>query len=125
MKDIQNRADLETIMTRFYTKLLRDDSIRFIFTDIASINLEHHLPVITDFWEKTILNSGSYNNNVLQVHQELNTKIKLTENHFSVWLLHFEQTIDELFSGENSEKLKTRALSLSTVMKIKLNIKNN
>lgn len=125
MKDIQNRADLEAIMKCFYNKLLSDNSIRFIFTDIAQINLEHHLPVITDFWEKTILNSGNYKNNVIQIHQHLNTKIKLSEDHFSLWLLYFEQTIDELFAGINAEKLKTRALSMSNVMKIKLNIKNN
>jgi len=120
MKDIQNREDLENLIHSFYTKLLQDDSINFIFTAIARIDLEHHLPVLVDFWEQVLFNSGNYTNNPLKVHMDLNHKIKLTETHFSIWLGHFNITVDSLFAGENAEKIKTRALSIATVMKIKL-----
>lgn len=120
MKDIQTRVDLETLMADFYQKLLLDNGINYIFTDVVKINLETHLPHIVDFWEQTILNSGGYKNNVLQIHQDLNYKIKLTEAHFSIWLSHFNATVDHLFIGENAEKIKTRALSIATIMKIKM-----
>ena len=120
MKDIQNREDLKNLIHSFYTKLLQDNSINFIFTAIARIDLEQHLPVLVDFWEQILFNSGNYNNNPLKVHVDLNDKIKLTETHFSIWLGHFNSTVDSLFSGENAEKIKTRALSIATVMKIKL-----
>jgi len=120
MKDIESRQDLELLMHTFYQKLLKDEDINYIFTDIAKIDLEHHLPIITDFWEQNILNTGSYKNNVLQIHQDLNTKIKLSEEHFSIWLRYFEETVDVFFSGEKANNIKTRALSIATVMKIKL-----
>lgn len=120
MTDIHGRKDLQLFVEAFYTKLLHDDSISFIFTDIARTDLEHHLPILVDFWEQILFNSGNYNNNPIQIHQDLNRKIKLTDAHFSTWLEHFTQTVDSLFAGENAEKIKTRALSIATVMKIKL-----
>lgn len=120
MTDIENRADLMFLMEQFYNKLLQDNAINYIFTEVAAIDLKNHLPIITDFWEQTLFNSGSYKNNVLQIHLDLNQKLKLSAEHFSIWLSYFNQTIDGAYSGENAEKMKTRALSIATVMKIKL-----
>ncbi|HLA54886.1 MAG TPA: group III truncated hemoglobin [Flavobacterium sp.] len=120
MRDITNRSDLEFLMAHFYEMLLNDDSINYIFTDIAQINLDEHLPHIVDFWEQNILNSGNYTNNVMKIHLALNDKIRLTEAHFDIWLSHLYAAIDAYFLGENAEKMKTRALSIATVMKIKM-----
>ena len=121
MKDIETRADLELLLKEFYTKLLHDESIGYIFTDVAMIDLEHHLPILADFWEQTLFHTGGYRNNTMQVHLDLNAKEKLTAQHFDTWLNHFYNTIDLLFKGANAEKAKTRALSIATIMKIKLN----
>lgn len=120
MKDIETRADLELLLEEFYTKLLQDNSINYIFLDVAKIDLEHHLPILADFWEQTLFHTGSYRNNTMQVHLDLNAKEKLTEKHFDTWLKNFYTAIDKLFAGPNAEKAKTRALSIATVMKIKM-----
>jgi hemoglobin len=120
MPDITSRNDIEKIMSAFYDKLLKDDAINYIFTDIARIDLEKHLPHIVDFWEQNILNTGNYKNNVLKIHLDLNEKIRLNATHFTTWLAHFNQTVDDYFSGEKAETMKTRALSIATVMQIKL-----
>jgi len=120
MTDIQTRADLELLMERFYAKLLADDSVNYIFTDVAQIDLERHLPHIVDFWEQTLLHSGIYRKNVLQIHLDLDAKERLTKKHFETWLFHFNTTVNEYFTGNISELIKTRALSIATVMQIKL-----
>jgi len=120
MKDIATRQDLELLMAAFYERLLRDDTINYIFTDVAKINLMKHLPHIVDFWEQNILSSGSYGNNVMKIHLDLNAKMTFTQDHFQTWLSHLSATIDALFSGDNAEKMKTRALSIATVMNIKM-----
>ena len=120
MTDIQNRKDLEFLMERFYAKLLADDAIGYIFTDVAQIDLPKHLPHIVDFWEQAIFNTGNYRNNVLQIHLNLNQKEHLTPQHFQIWLDHFNSTVNLHFVGENADKTLTRALSIATVMKIKL-----
>lgn len=120
MKDIQNRADIDLLMRTFYNRLLDDPAISYIFTDVAKIDLEAHLPVIADFWEQNLLQTGHYKNNVLEIHRQLHYKEKLTAELFEIWLHHFYTTIDQNFKGENSEKAKTRALSIATIMKIKM-----
>jgi hemoglobin len=120
MKDIQNRHDLEVLLSAFYNKLLTDNTISYIFTDVAGINLEAHLPHIVDFWEQSLFYTGSYRKNVMQIHLDLNSKERLTNAHFEAWLAHFFAVADDLYSGANTEKLKTRAQSIATIMKIKI-----
>ncbi|WP_417358202.1 group III truncated hemoglobin [Flavobacterium sp.] len=120
MKDIETREDIALLMREFYNRLLADPAISYIFTDVAKIDLEAHIPHLTDFWELSVLHTGSYKKNVMQLHLDLNNKERLTNVHFDVWLNHFNQSVDDLFSGSNAEKIKTRALSIATIMKIKI-----
>lgn len=120
MTDIQTREDLLLLMRAFYSRLLSDPDISYIFTDIAKIDLEAHLPHLVDFWEQTLFYTGSYSNNVLQLHLDLNEKEKLSDKHFETWLEHFNNVVDIHFTGPNSERIKTRAASIATVIKIKI-----
>ena len=120
MRDIQTRADLELIMGLFYQKLLSDDTISYIFTDVAKINLAEHLPHIVNFWEQNLLGTAKYSNNVLKIHLDLNDKVQLEPHHFQTWLMRLYTTVDANFEGEIAETMKTRALSIATVMKIKI-----
>ncbi len=59
-KDIETRADIDDLMNRFYARAIRDETIGYIFTDVAKLDLEHHLPVIGDFWETLLFGTGNY-----------------------------------------------------------------
>ena len=56
----------------------------------------------------------------MNVHRHLNKMFPLKADHFKQWTTLFNATIDELFSGENAERAKQRALSIATVMQMKL-----
>lgn len=119
-KDITSRDDLFLLVSRFYEKLLADDSISYLFTDIAKIDLEHHLPVLVDFWDSILFNSDTYRKNAMQPHLDLHNKSPLNDHHFETWLRYFTQTVDELFEGDKAFLAKERAVSIATVMKIKM-----
>ena len=119
-KDIADRKHIELLMEVFYQKLLNDPGISYIFTEVAKIDLAHHLPIITDFWESTLLNNNVYHNNTMKVHTDLNARSKLSKEHFTIWLSHFHQTVDELFEGEIANRAKQRATSVATIMQIKM-----
>ena len=119
MPDIESRADLESLMASFYERLLHDNSISPIFTDIAKIDLPSHLPKIVSFWEQMLFGTGNYRENVMAIHIDLDKQLPFTEHHFEIWLGHLYETTDELFAGEKAETLKTRALSIANMMKIK------
>ena len=118
--DILNRADIEKAIKHFYDKVLKDEMIGFIFTDIAHVNWEKHLPIMYDFWENVIFYTGKYGGDPMNVHQHLHKLFPLKSEHFNRWTTLFNSTIDELFKGENAERAKQRALSIATVMQIKI-----
>ena len=119
-KDISTRDDLLNLVSKFYEKLLADDLINYLFTDIAKINLKHHLHVLVDFWDSVLFQSDTYRKNAMQPHINLHQKSPLQPQHFETWLRYFNETVDELFEGEKAFLAKERALSIATVMKIKL-----
>jgi hemoglobin len=123
MKDIQNQEDLYLLVNEFYKKLLTDQSISYIFTDIVKIKLDEHLPILVSFWSQAIFNTGGYFNNLTNIHLDISDKEYLTPELFSIWLSHFNTTVDENFEGLNAEKIKTQALSIATVMQIKIKAK--
>ena len=119
-KDIENRADIELLIRNFYNKVKTDASIGYIFTDIFNVHWEKHLPVMFDFWENVLFFTGGYNGNPLQIHQHINKVVPLTTAHFNQWNKLFNQTVDELFEGSKAMLAKQRAMSISTVMQVKI-----
>jgi hemoglobin len=119
-KDITSREDLLLLVTKFYDKLLNDPSISYLFTDVARINLDHHLPVLVDFWDSVLFQSDTYRKNAMQPHLVLHQRSALTDQHFATWLRYFTETVDELFEGEIAFLAKERANSIATVMRIKI-----
>lgn len=119
-KDITGREDLLRFVTLFYQKLLSDDRISFLFTEIARIDLAHHLPVLVDFWDQVLFGSDTYRKNAMQPHIDLHKKSAIKDHHFETWLHYFRESVDELFEGEMAFRIKERALSIATIMKIKL-----
>lgn len=119
-KDIENRDDLLLLIQEFYKKLLADDTINYIFTDVAKIDLTHHFPVLVDFWDTILFQSGTYQKNAMQPHLALHQKTPFEKHHFDIWLSYFKETVDELFAGDNAFVIKERAVSIATVMQIKI-----
>lgn len=123
-KDIENRKDIEQLVNNFYHKVKHDDLIGHFFTTTFKINWEHHLPVMYDFWENAIFFSGTYTGNPLDMHQRINMRFRLTMEDFHRWNKLFIETVDSLFEGQNASLAKDRAISISTVMQLKI-LKDN
>lgn len=124
--DISTRKDIKQIITKFYDLLLADKKMIPFFEDIVAENqLEHHLEVITDFWNDILFDTITYSNNVMQKHLDRNTFVAFTKEHFTIWVSYFFETIDAFFEGENSERMKSRAQSVATVMQLKMNLYQN
>ena len=118
--DIEDRKDIELLINRFYQKVRQDKTLDYIFDDIAKVDWKNHMPIMYDFWENTIFHNGKYKGNAMQPHLDLNEKINLTKDHFDQWLHIFKNTVDELFEGENAHNAKTRAISIATMIQIKI-----
>lgn len=119
-KDIESREDIELLVRSFYDKVKTDETIGYIFNYIFKVNWEKHFPVMFNFWENVLFFTGGYDGNPLQIHQHINKVVPLTAAHFKQWNKLFAQTVDELFEGSKATLAKQRAMSIATVMQVKI-----
>ena len=124
-KEIENRADIYNLVSNFYVKLMKDDVVGHFFEEFKDpIHLEEHLQTLVDFWDNMLFFTGAYSKNAMKPHLDLHQKKPFKKEHFERWILHFNTTIDELFIGEMAHAAKSRALSIATVMQIKVSEQN-
>ena len=104
--DIRNRKDIEKLVNAFYEKVKTDEVIGYLFTDVAKVNWELHLPKMYDFWENILFYSANYSGSPMAVHKELHQKSTMTQEHFQHWNVLFNQTVDKLFEGAKADEIK-------------------
>ncbi|MBK8417123.1 MAG: group III truncated hemoglobin [Bacteroidetes bacterium] len=118
--DIKNRQDISEIIHTFYDKVKIDEEIGFFFSAIIPVNWDQHLPIMVDFWENIVFNTGNYKGNPMPPHIALHQKSAMKPEHFNHWIELFTKTVDDLFEGPNATTIKQRAMSIATVMQIKI-----
>jgi hemoglobin len=107
--DIATRADCERLVRAFYGRALTDPVIGFIFTDVARLDLETHVPRIASFWETILLGAHSYGGGAFAPHALIHRQVPLRAGHFERWLWLWRTTVDELFAGDRAELAKAHA----------------
>jgi hemoglobin len=118
--DVETRADLERLVRAFYSRALEDPIIGWIFTDVARLDLEAHVPVITSFWETLVLDRRTYDRGAFAPHAALHARVGLRAGHFERWLALWYATVDELFAGPRAELIKAHAYRLGTAFRGRL-----
>jgi hemoglobin len=71
MHDIETREDCERLVRAFYGRALVDPIVGFIFTDVAHLDLEAHVPRIASFWETILLGARTYGGGAFAPHARL------------------------------------------------------
>lgn len=119
-RDVETREDCERLVRAFYARALRDPVIGFLFTDVAHLDLEQHVPRITNFWETILLGARTYEGGAFRPHLELNAQVTLRRGHFDRWLHLWGATVDELFDGERATQAKAHAARVATAFESRL-----
>lgn len=115
-KEINSREDIEQLVDAFYAKVISDDLIGPFF---KHLDLEHHLPKMVDFWEFVLLDTAGYTTDVTEAHM----RMRLKKEHFDRWIALFNETVDELYTGEKAKKAKERAFLIRWTIESKMNSK--
>lgn len=111
--DIEVEEDITSLVHQFYTKVRNDDLLAPVFNSIIKDNWDKHLQTMCNFWSSILLYSKKYLNDPMTKHLPL----PLEKKHFDKWLILFEETVDELFSGDIATTAKTRANNIARIMK--------
>lgn len=119
--DIESRADIEKFIRSFYERVTLDETIGIVFTQVVKMDWEHHIPLITDFWETILLDHPIYKKNAMEAHYHINRIFPLQKKHFDAWLFIFNEIIDDMYVGPVTELAKKRAAGIAGLMQFKMN----
>jgi len=116
-KDIKTREDIFLLVSKFYTKVRKDEKLGPFFNETIK-DWEAHLEHLTTFWESSLFLKTKFHGNPLEAHNKVDAAFNnsITELHFGIWLNLWYQTIDELFEGDYAGNAKRRARKMGTFM---------
>ena len=120
MKEISDRSDIESLVDKFYKKVVLDETIGYFFTEVMVLDWDKHKPVMYDFWETLLFGMAKYKGNPMLKHIDLNKKEHITSSHFERWLQLWEETLNENFHGEVADTAKKKAHQIAGLMKLKI-----
>ena len=106
-----NREHIETMVIRFYTKILKDNTVGPFFIAKLGDNLESeywkpHIESLINFWSSISLQDESYTGNPLAPHFSIG---ELNHGVFKQWLKLFFETVDEVFIPQLGAEFKDRS----------------
>lgn len=116
-RDIYDRSDIRLVIEVFYDKLLNDEKMKPFFVDLQ---LQEHFEVLCDFWENALFQAGKYRGDMMDIHMEVNSRMPITQEHFTSWLEHFSSSVRALHTGENATIAINKARTIATIMKAKI-----
>lgn len=117
-KLLETREDIQVLVDGFYAKVRADGYIGPIFTEVAHVDWEEHLPKLYNFWADLLLGEDTYRGRPFPPH----TKLNLQPGHFEQWLRLFVATVDEHFVGLKANEAKERAFRIARNFMINLNL---
>ncbi len=120
MTDILNRDDIHSVVSKFYSKAMKDEIIGVYFTEIVPLDLTTHISKIVSFWEVMLFGTGDYRGNPMREHFPLNRALAMEQKHFDQWLKLWTETIDVLYEGKNAAEAKTRGMHIANLMAHKM-----
>lgn len=119
--DLIDRADVEALLCRFYSRALDDEVLAEAFAELRATGLGSHLPTMCDFWETVLFRAGRYRGSALTAHRVIHQRTPLADRHFLRWLTLWRSTVDEMYRGPAAERAKVQAARIAWAMHRRLN----
>lgn len=112
------KEHIKKLVINFYDKVQRDQILGPIFNDVAKVDWEHHIPLICQFWNSIMLKTNEYHGNAFRKHVILGQKAKLTEGHFSHWLMLFQEEAFKHLPVQHAHHITEKASLIAESLKI-------
>ncbi|HET8619141.1 MAG TPA: group III truncated hemoglobin [Acidimicrobiales bacterium] len=108
-RDLDDPEEIAEMVRRFYADVAQDDLLGPMFDDVARVDWSEHLPKLTAFWCRALLDLPGYSGNPFRAHALVHAQRSFTPAHFERWLTLFQDTVELGWVGPNA----TRALDLA------------
>ncbi len=118
--DLTGRADIVTLVDRFYERVRADITLGPIFDGIARVDWDRHLPKLYDFWDTVLFQANTFRGNLIGTHAQLIPTAAMGRSLFEHWLALFRATVAELFEGPNAARIVLSAENMADVIHSKI-----
>jgi hemoglobin len=117
VQDLDAPEAIDALVERFYARVLRDPLLAPLFTEVAAIDLDHHLPLIKAYWRKMLLGDPGYSRHMMAKHRAVDARRPLEARHYERWLSLFEAALDEGARGPLTERARVLARRIARNMR--------
>lgn len=114
------QKQLQKLIGNFYASIQKDEVLGPIFTEVAKVNWNKHIPLLVQFWSSVMLDTREYSGNPMLKHSELNRKTELTLEHFNRWLALFSQEAKACLPEEPALLIIGKATLIANAMQQRL-----
>lgn len=114
--DILSLDDVRQLVDTFYGKVQQDEMLAPIFNSRIQDRWPEHLEKMYRFWQTLLLEEHTYFGAPFPPH----AKLPVEHLHFEKWLTLFQDTVNELFTGEKSEEAKWRGNKMAQMFEWKI-----
>lgn len=106
--EIATVADVELLVRRFYQAVIPDPLLGPIFHEMR-VDWSARIPKLVEFWSGRLLGHPGYEGNPVAAHQPVLDHCPFGTTELARWVELWEETIDELFTGDDAALAKQRA----------------
>lgn len=117
MRDLDAPGAIDALIDRFYARVLRDPLLAPLFTEVARIDVEHHLPRIKAYWRKMLFGDPLYRRHMMARHRAVDAQRPFEARHYERWLQLFETALDEGARGPVTERARMLARRIAGNMR--------
>jgi hemoglobin len=114
-RDLDSREEIAEMVRRFYADVSMDDLLGPVFNDVAQVDWGEHLPKLTDFWCRVLLDLPGYNGNPFRAHSLVHARRPFSAAHFERWLSLFHETLELGWIGPNAQRAAELADNVAAV----------
>jgi hemoglobin len=86
-----------------------------MFNEVARVDWSEHLPKLTAFWCRALLDLPGYSGNPFRAHALVHERRAFTVAHFRRWLELFHETVELGWVGPNADRARALADNVARV----------
>lgn len=114
-RDLDNPDEIAEMVRRFYADVAQDDLLGPMFNDVAKVDWSEHLPKLTAFWCRALLDLPGYVGNPFRAHALVHDQRAFTPAHFERWLDLFHETLELGWIGPRARQAAALADNVARV----------
>ena len=103
------KEHIEKLVTHFYLRVQKDPLLGPIFNDIAQVDWEHHIKLLSQFWNSIMLKTNEYHGKTYEKHVFIGHQTNIQEIHFTRWLSLFQEEAVKHLSPEAAKEIIQKA----------------